>query len=42
MFSEVNTVGGRGFIAQIAVITGVGRTTIKAWLKDADGRIIVI
>ena len=23
-------------IAQIAVITGVGRTTVKAWLKDAD------
>ena len=22
-------------IAQIAVITGVGQTTIKAWLKDA-------
>lgn len=23
-------------IAQIAVQTGVGRTTIKAWLKDAE------
>ena len=23
-------------IAQIAVITGVGQTTIKIWLKDAD------
>ena len=23
-------------ITQIAVITGVGRTTVKAWLKDAD------
>ena len=29
-------------IAQIAIQTGVGRTTIKAWLKDADCRIIVI
>ena len=26
-------------IAQIAIQTGVGRTTIKAWLKDADCRI---
>ena len=26
-------------IAQIAVITGVGQTTIKIWLKDADCRI---
>ena len=23
-------------IAQIAAQTGVGRTTVKAWLKDAD------
>ena len=23
-------------ITQIAVITGVGQTTIKIWLKDAD------
>ena len=29
-------------IAQIAAQTGVGRTTIKAWLKDADCRIIGI
>ena len=25
-------------IAQIAVMTGVGQTTVKAWLKDADCR----
>ena len=29
-------------IAQIAVQTGVGRTAIKAWLKDTDGRIVGI
>ena len=29
-------------IAQIAAQTGVGRTTVKAWLKDADCRIIGI
>ena len=29
-------------IAQIAAQTGVGQTTIKIWLKDADCRIIGI
>ena len=37
---EARKVGA--IIAQIAVITGVGQTTIKIWLKDADCRIIGI